>query len=256
MAQLIDKYLSGTSGLLLPVANKSLYPVAFQDKSRLNYYASLYSSIEINSSFYKIPQGTTMKKWAGDVPQNFKFTFKLFKEITHAKNLQYDRQVIKKFFGSINQVGDKKGCLLLQFPGSFKVNNINRLGELLNDIRLEDPHQHWKIAVEFRNADWYVESVIDFLEDNNCTLVVHDKGGYGTGFHDTNTDCVYVRFHGPGGSYRGSYDESYLSEFASYIQQWIEGGKTVYVYFNNTMGEAIQNMELLRSLVQENFLIE
>lgn len=248
----MDKYYTGSSGLLLPVRNKSFYPPAFQDKSRLNFYASLYSSIEINSSFYKIPQGNTIRKWAMDVPEDFKFTFKLYREITHAKRLAYEPRLIRDFFTSINQVGDKKGCLLIQFPGSFKIQDVNRLGILLQEIRLEDPYSEWKIAIEFRNADWYNDSVTELLAQFSCAMVVHDKGGYGTGYRDTETPWVYLRFHGPGGSYRGSYDESYLSEFASYIQQWLEEDKAVYVYFNNTMGEALNNLELLRGLVQEN----
>jgi len=244
-----QKYFTGTSGLLLPVANKSFYPLAFEDKSRLNYYASLFSSIEINSSFYKIPLGATIRKWALDVPDDFHFTFKLYKEITHVKELNYNPLDLEKFMNSINQAADNAGCLLIQFPASFKVRNLQQLELLLAAIRLKDEHRNWKISIEFRNEDWYREEVYDVLRAHFCSLVVHDKGGYGSGYHDTGTDWVYLRFHGPDGSYRGSYDEAFLAEYASYIREWMEQGKTVYAYFNNTMGEAINNLESLREYV-------
>lgn len=248
-SNLDEKYFTGTSGLLLPVANKSFYPLAFQDKSRLNYYASLFSSIEINSSFYKIPLGATIRKWALDVPETFRFTFKLYKEITHAKELNYNPPDVEKFMDSINQVGNKRGCLLLQFPASFNLRHLQKLEQLITAIRLKDTNRNWKISIEFRNAEWYSEAVYEVLEEHFCSLVVHDKGGYGTGYHDTGTDWVYLRFHGPDGSYRGSYDEAFLAEYASYIREWMEEGKSIYTYFNNTMGEAIKNLESLRAYV-------
>ncbi|MCZ4222540.1 DUF72 domain-containing protein [Pedobacter rhodius] len=244
-----NKYFTGTSGLLLPVANKSFYPPAYQDKSRLQYYASLFSSIEINSSFYKIPLAATIKKWAFDVPDNFRFTFKLYKEITHAKELNYNPMDLEKFMDNINQVANKSACLLLQFPASFKVKNLQKLELLIAAIRLKDTNRNWKISIEFRNEEWYNEEVYEVLEAHLCGLVVHDKGGYGSGYHDTATDWVYLRFHGPDGNYKGSYDESFLAEYAGYIKDWLKQGKSVYTYFNNTMGEALNNLDTLKRYV-------
>src|ERR1044072_276638 len=90
-------YRSGTSGLVLPVPNKKAFPPEFKDKSRLTYYGSLFNSIEINSSFYKIPQAATVKKWADSVPDNFAFTFKLWREITHIKGLAYQPEDVLRF---------------------------------------------------------------------------------------------------------------------------------------------------------------
>ena len=90
------KFYGGTSGLVLPVANKLAFPPAYQDKSRLTYYASLFNSLEVNSSFYKIPMAT-IKRWAIEVPEGFKFTFKLFKGITHNKGLVFEDALVEKF---------------------------------------------------------------------------------------------------------------------------------------------------------------
>src|SRR5690349_976965 len=90
-------YFSGTSGLVLPVPNKLFFPDEFKEGSRLNYYASLFNSIEVNSSFYKIPLGRTVANWSADVPEDFRFTFKLFREITHRKPAGIDKGLIRRF---------------------------------------------------------------------------------------------------------------------------------------------------------------
>src|ERR1700712_1218858 len=131
-------FYSGTSGLVLPVPNKQLYPPQFQDKSRLTYYASLFNSIEINSSFYKVPQASTVKKWATEVPDGFRFTFKLWRDITHNKGLAFNPADVDRFIRVINEAGDKKGSLLIQFPPSVMVASFNQLEHLLMSIQDAD----------------------------------------------------------------------------------------------------------------------
>ena len=132
-------YRSGTSGLVLPVPNKKAFPPEFKDKSRLTYYGSLFNSIEINSSFYKIPQAATVKKWADSVPDNFAFTFKLWREITHVKGLAYQPEDVLRFMEVISQAGTKKGALLIQFPPSFTVDLFAQVEQLLDILQSIDP---------------------------------------------------------------------------------------------------------------------
>lgn len=110
-------FWSGTSGLVLAEPNKNSFPPAFRDKSRLVYYASQWNSIEINSSFYKIPRRDTYKKWSEAVAGPFAFSIKVWKGITHRKDWRWDPRDLKKFLEAIGGLGDKKGCLLVQFPG-------------------------------------------------------------------------------------------------------------------------------------------
>src|SRR3954462_9251211 len=107
---------TGTSNIVLPVPNKQHFPLHYQTKSRLCYYASLFNSLEVNSTFYKIPMPSTIQRWADDVPSDFKFTFKLWKGITHNKELAFAYNDIDRFMQSINKTSDKRGCLLIQFP--------------------------------------------------------------------------------------------------------------------------------------------
>jgi len=244
-------FYTGTSGLLLPVPNKEFYPEAFKSKSRLCYYGSLFNSIEINSSFYKVPMASTIAKWAADTPDDFKFTFKLWRDITHNKGLEYQQEHIQHFFERINAVAEKKGSLLVLFPGSIKPVFMREMEQLLLQIRQADPAQAWKVAVEFRHQSWYQTDTYDMLDALDMGLVLHDKLNEGAAFTDSANDFIYVRFHGPGGNYRGSYEDQFLYEYASYVRDWLAGGKVVYVYFNNTMGSAIQNLEALRGYVTE-----
>lgn len=246
------QYYSGTSGLLLPVPNKTFYPAAFQDKTRLTYYSSLFNSIEINSSFYKMPLGSTVKKWASEVlGDDFKFTFKLFRDITHQRNLLFSEDSVFDFFSRINMVGDKRGCLLVQFPGSIKIAQFRRVNYLLSLIRTADPEASWKVAVEFRDQSWYIPEVEEMLAGFQMTMVVHDMLGVAMALRDTGTDFVYLRYHGPEGNYKGSYEDAFLAEYATYIKEWLSEGKSVYTYFNNTMGAAISNLYNLEKMVLE-----
>ncbi|KAA0992408.1 DUF72 domain-containing protein [Dyadobacter aurulentus] len=243
------KFYAGTSGLVLPVPNKQFYPPEFQDKSRLTYYGSLFNSIEINSSFYKIPQASTVRSWATQVPEDFTFTFKLWRGITHNKSLAFDRADVRKFMEVIGQADAKKGCLLVQFPPSLKVMMRPQLEKLLGTISEVDPDKSWKAALEFRDSSWYTEDTFELADSLGFEIVRHDKPGSAPGLLESELDFTYLRFHGPKGDYRGQYEDDVLIEYAESIRDWLDSGKTVFAYFNNTMGEAMKNLTLLNACV-------
>lgn len=243
-------FYSGTSGLVLPVPNKQAYPPEFRDQPRLSYYASLFNSIEINSSFYKVPMGATVKKWADSVPDNFRFTYKLWREITHNKGLAFDAAAVARFMDVINEAGAKKGSLLVQFPPSVKADSLPQLMQLLRIIRQTDPALQWHTAVEFRHQSWYQEKTYRLLDEYQMGMVIHDLPASATPLMETEANFIYLRFHGPNNGYRGSYSDDFLQEYAAYICDWLADGKTVYAYFNNTMGAAVHNLATLNSMVQ------
>jgi uncharacterized protein YecE (DUF72 family) len=242
---------SGLSGLQLNIP-QYLYLPPYENASRLTYYASLFNSIEINSSFYKIPQAATVSRWAASVHENFRFTFKLWKEITHSKDFNFNEADVVTFFNAINSVQKKKGCVLIQFPPGLGREHTVQLYNLLSCIQETDINQEWMIAVEFRNKSWYQESVYDLLNFHKAALVIQDIPKSATPFLNHKSDFMYIRFHGPSGNYRGSYSEDFLSEYATYVNEWIEDGKTVFVYFNNTMGDALKNLKTLNGLLHVN----
>jgi uncharacterized protein YecE (DUF72 family) len=241
-------YYSGISGLVLPIP-KYKFPEDFQQSSRLTYYASLFNSIEINRSFYTLPIGKTIAKWSHEVPANFKFTFKLWKQITHAKGLQFDIADVKKFMTAIDNASNKKGCLLIQFPASIKSDRIDRLQHLLYTVQAYNPDNLWKVALEFRDNSWYTDNTYNLVGSYGATIVIHDKSRSATPHVPLNSKITYIRFHGPQGDYRGSYDEAFLQEYAGYIHERLAEGNSVFVYFNNTIGDAFNNLTHLNKLL-------
>jgi uncharacterized protein YecE (DUF72 family) len=244
------EFYSGTSGLMLPVKNKSFYPPEYQNRSRLEYYGSLFNSIEINSSFYKLPLPRTVAAWAEQVPDNFRFTFKLWRDITHVKGLAFRPEDVSRFFDIIKQAGDKKGCVLVQFPPGFKIGMVSRLEDLCRAIKDADPGSEWNISIEFRNESWYDDSVYDMIERFGFGIVIHDKPGSIPPPMNTDVNFRYLRFHGPDGNYRGHYDADFIADYAGLVVEWLRDGLAVYAYFNNTMGEAVANLRQLNSYAE------
>lgn len=232
-------FYAGTSGLLSPIPKRDFLP-EYQDKSRLAYVATLFNSIEINSSFYKLPKAATVARWANEVTPNFKFTYKLWKEITHNKELTFKPGDVYDFMQAINAVGDKKGCLLIQFPPSLTATYTPQLEILLDTIKHID--SSWHIAIEFRHPSWYHNAVYDVLNRHKAAMVIHDMPASASPIITFDANVVYLRFHGPGGRYRGSYEDDLLHDYAIYIKEWQNEGKTVYAYFNNTAGDALNNL--------------
>ena len=241
----------GTSGLVLPVPNKQAFPTAFRAGTRLTYYASLFNSIEVNSSFYKIPLPSTFARWTQEVPENFRFTVKLWRGITHTPALSFTPADLSRFMHAADQVGEKKGCLLVQFPASLHADKTPQLEHLLTLLTNADPLHTWRLAVEFRHNSWYTPEITALLDRYHATPVLHDMPA-SKSMMTGNTPFIYLRFHGPAGDYKGGYGPDTLEGYAQLIQQWQKEEKEVFVYFNNTIGDAIKDLETLRTFVSSN----
>lgn len=165
--------------------------------------------------------------------------------------LEFNESHIEQFFSVISMAGSKKGAVLIQFPPSLGITNIHPLDALLRTISKINEDQRWDIAVEFRNKSWYADDTYDLLSNYSCSLVIQDMPKSATPFIDhSHEKAIYVRFHGPSGNYRDSYSESFLAEYAGYIKDWLEDGKRVYAYFNNTAGDAYNNLRTLDGFVR------
>jgi len=169
--------------------------------------------------------------------------------ISHAKDLAFDPANVEEFLFIVNHVADKKGCLLIQLPPSLTVASLPALKKLLQQLSDTDESSSWDIAVEFRHPSWYNSKVATTLDQHHSCIVVHDHPKAPTPL-EINQELFYLRFHGEGGRYRGSYDRSYLSTYATFARKLLKEGKTGYCYFNNTMGDAFANAEMMNELVQ------
>ena len=244
-----DLFFFGTSGLVLPF-NKSQYPTEFKDKSRLQYYASLFNSIEFNNTFYKLPQPATVNNWAESVPDDFKFTFKVPKSITHSQDLESGLCDVANFLSVVENAGHKKGSLLAQFPPSLTIEQIEPFKKLLHLFVEESKGSLWKLAVEFRHPSWQEPQVYQLLQDFKASLVLHDMKNSPLQIPSVDDDFIYLRLHGPEPRYRGSYSDEFLKQLAESIGEWIDEGRTVYAYFNNTVGDAFNNVQTLKNYVK------
>ncbi|GAB4092113.1 DUF72 domain-containing protein [Flaviaesturariibacter terrae] len=231
---------------MLPL-KKADFPPEFSGVSRLTYYASLFSSIEINSSFYKLPRAATVQSWSGSVPDDFRFTFKLSKSVTHAKELQFNVDDVARFGDVVAAAVEKRGCILLQLPPSLRSERSEELEGLLE--ALADDAPGWPVQVEFRHVSWYNRDVYRMLQRHGAGMVTHDMPASVTPPVDISETVAYLRFHGPEGRYRGGYDEATLKAWAERVVAWTKSGKDVYIYFNNTMGDALPNLQTLNALL-------
>ncbi len=240
----------GTSGILLPYKNQTQYPAEFEGRSRLQVYGHFFNSLEVNSIFYKLPRPATVAHWSESVPESFRFTFKLSKQITHNPGLSFERGDITAFVETVQVAGSKCGCILIQFPPSVKFNLFGRLADLLSAVK-EETADRWPLAVEFRDRSWYRQESYDLLDELGATMVYHDKTGSQSPQPALDSDVIYLRFHGPDGNYRGSYDPGLLYEYAGYVSGWRQAGKTLYVYFNNTAGDALANLQTMQTYLAD-----
>lgn len=238
----------GTSNVVLP-GPKHSFAKEFQSLSRLGYYSRIFNSVEINSTFYKLPRRTTLERWVEETTASFVFTLKLPRTITHQKRLSFDRAAIDEFMELSEAVLDKKGCLLVQFPASITEEYFDTVELILKRISIKNKSQ-WLVFVEFRHDSWYADHVYTMLKSQKASLVMHDKRESKTPIAKTLTQAVYLRFHGPQGNYRGTYSKEALTHYAVNIRAWMNEGKKVYVYFNNTMGTAFHDAQILKSLCE------
>jgi len=240
-------FRAGTSGLVLREPNKQAFPDEHKQKTRLAYYSTLFNTIEINSSFYKPPLPVTFTKWSNLVPDNFQFTIKLWRNITHARGFTFSPADIAVFMKAAANLGRKKGCLLIQLPPSVTRAKTGSLKQLLEHVRTTGAG--WRLAVEFRDKSWYKEETWQLLDAFKASVVLHDMPSSLMRTPLNNDEFIYIRFHGLKGDYKGSYNQPHLQEYADRIRNWLGQGKDVYTYFNNTIGDAVPNLETLISLV-------
>jgi uncharacterized protein YecE (DUF72 family) len=243
------KFRIGTSNGHMP-GTKFTFPPEYRLKSRLHYYSTLFNTIEVNSCFYKTPQRSTYEKWAHDVPEDFQFTLKLSKDITHVKELQGDLACMETFIQTASGTGHKKGCLLIQFPGKITIEHFTCVEDILEQLRFHDPVNTWRKAIEFRDPSWHIGETTELLNEYGATQVLHDFRKASLSETSAKADFLYFRFHGPTGNYRDSYSDEFLDDKARQVQELLKSGKDVYAYFNNTAGNAFENARYLQSKIE------
>jgi uncharacterized protein YecE (DUF72 family) len=234
----------GTSGWNYKHWVGPFYPSDLPQKQWLAYYADHFNTVEVNNTFYQLPQLSTFTTWRQTVPPKFTFAVKASRFITHMKKLTAPKTSTEKFFNRTVKLEDKLGPILFQLPPGWQLNR-DRLAEFLDAVPPDG-----RYVFEFRNESWLQSEVYDLLRKHNIAFCINDFRGKASP-REITADFAYVRMHGPGEvAYAGSYPLAALKKWAKQINDWRENLKAVYVYFNNDFeGHAVRNALKLRELV-------
>ena len=209
----------------------------------LDCYIQHFDTVEINNSFYKLPNVSTFQAWREATPKGFVFAVKASRFITHNKKLKEPENALNNFLPRAEALNEKLGPILFQLPPSWKV-NAERLQQFLDAL----PRYH-RYAFEFREPSWNTPAVFDILRRYNAAFCIHELAGFHAPLEIT-ADFTYVRLHGPGGKYQGSYSDERLQKWADWITDQRSRLKAVYVYFDNDQaGYAAQNAIRLKKIV-------
>ncbi|MFP4105547.1 MAG: DUF72 domain-containing protein [Phycisphaerae bacterium] len=240
------EYFIGTSGYVYPHWKEVFYPKDLPQKDWLPYFAERLDTVEINNTFYQMPEPEKVRNWASQVPEDFCFVMKMNRIVTHRKRLIDMERMVGDFVRAVDTAADALGPILVQLPPRWKA-NPERLNEFLDYCP-----GGYRYAVEFRDADWLRDEVYRVLEDHNAAVVIHDL--IEDHPHVTPADWTYLRFHGPteSGNYAHDYSPQFLSARADEIADHLNSGKDVYVYFNNDVGgNAVRNALDLKRYVED-----
>jgi uncharacterized protein YecE (DUF72 family) len=235
----------GTSGWHYKHWVGNFYPVRLPGSKMLTHYYGHFDTVEINNSFYMLPKIETLRAWRDATPKNFEFAIKASRFLTHNKKLKDPQNALDNFLPRAEALGEKLGPILFQLPPKWRL-NLDRLAEFLDAL----PSYH-RYTFEFREPSWLNDKVYDLLHRHNAAFCIYELAGFHSPI-ETTADWTYVRLHGPGGKYQGSYSDRTLREWAKRIEQWSGKLKSCYVYFDNDQGGfAAQNALKLKKLVQQ-----
>lgn len=235
----------GTSGWHYAHWRGPFYSESLSERHFLEHYIARFGTVEINNSFYHLPQEETLLNWRDKVPDDFVFAVKGSRYLTHMKKLKNPEEGLAKFFGRIETLGRRLGPILFQLPPKWRV-NPQRLAHFLACL----PKQH-RYAFEFRDPSWFSEPVYEVLTQHQAALCIYDLAGNTTPKHVT-CDFVYIRLHGPDAAYEGSYSPQTLAGWAGAMSTWNRQGKDIYCYFDNDQaGYAPQNALRLKQMLDQ-----
>jgi uncharacterized protein YecE (DUF72 family) len=224
------------------------YPAELKSADYLPFYANHYNCTEINSSFYHYTMARTIEKWLASTPAAFKFAPKLNQEITHTLKWQGVEAALEKFMGRYLLMGERLGPVLIQIAASFRYDQ--RVAEAFYRL-LRDKYPDQVFALEARHVSWFAEEAQDQLGDYRITWVIASAGKRFPSLQTTTTDTVYLRLHGEERLYASAYSDEQLERYAFMVQDWLQDGREVWVFFNNTMfGSAVFDSQKLRKLVE------
>jgi uncharacterized protein YecE (DUF72 family) len=251
----------GTSGYSYADWKGFYYPESIKNSDMLPFYANDFDTVEINYSYYRLPAARTLAAMAAKVPDHFKFTIKATREMTHER--EDNAQVFDEYVAALEPLlgSGKLGCVLAQFPASFKQDEINRgylatFRERMGDLPL---------VIEFRHRSWLDEPVLEFLRALDVGFCCVDEPQFSNLMPKiavATNPIGYVRFHGRNYDkwwqhehawerYSYTYSEEELQEWIPRIQELQQRCDVVYLFANNHyQAQAVDTARKLKQLLE------
>lgn len=233
----------GTSGWNYDHWKGGFYPSNLSKKQWLRFYADRLPGVEINNSFYNLAERKVWEKWKEDTPKGFIFSVKASRYITHMKKLKGSEDAVQRFIDRVEALEEKLGPLLFQLPPHWRC-NPERLDSFLQVL----PRDHL-YSFEFRDESWLRDEVYDILRNHKAALCIYHLSGF-VSPKELTADFAYIRLHGPGDAYEGTYDAQTLAGWAGALSSWGRQGIPAYCYFDNDQqGYAVQNALRLQAML-------
>jgi len=230
----------GCSGWQYTHWRGDFYPAELPQARWLAYYAQRFDTVEINNTFYRLPEAETFARWAHGAPRGFVYAVKASRYLTHMKKLKDPADPIRRFFTRAKRLARAFGPVLYQLPPRWPV-DVERFAAFLKALPRARRH-----AIEFRDPSWYCDEIYALLERHHVTLCLHDMAGSASGRLAIGP-FVYVRFHGTQ-KYAGRYADATLDAWADWLARRAAEGRPIYAYFNNdTGGHAPRDAARLRA---------
>jgi uncharacterized protein YecE (DUF72 family) len=231
----------GCSGWNYAHWRERVYPKDLPPRRWLEHYATLFDTVEVNATFYRLPTEKAVGGWVEQSPPEFCFAVKASRYLTHIKRLTTVEQGVRLFYERIRPLAEspKLGPVLWQLPENFHRND-ERLASALEAL---PAGRH---AFEFRHASWFAAEVYALLRERGVALVIGDTPKRPFQTHELTADFTFVRFHYGHRGRGGNYSERELEEWARRIERWRDE-VDVFAYFNNDWeGYAVKNGLWLR----------
>lgn len=233
----------GTSGYVYPHWRGRFYPAGLPARAWFEFYAERFDTVELNTTFYRLPTEKGVKGWAEQAPRGFLFAVKGSRYLTHLKRLKDPGQGLERFFEALAPLRRRVGPVLWQLPPQMKP-DLGRLDAFLQALPRGFEH-----VVEPRDEAWYGEALYALLEDRGASLCLHDLVEIEAPFPPPGS-IYYRRFHGARGKYGGRYGPSRLAPTAREIERLASRGVPCFAYFNNDRdADALADAWALRRLV-------
>lgn len=210
----------GTSGFAYREWKPSFYPADIPQRRFLEYYASKFSAVEIDYTFYRMPNRKTLDGWREATPPTFRFALKASRRITHFERLRVPSEALDYLLDVLPALGERLGVVLYQLPPNFKC-DLERLELFLGGLPKVIP-----CAFEFRNESWFRPEVYSILRNYGAALCIHDADDHSTPMEVT-AGRTYVRLR------RSEYSESERQKWKDHFRNWAVGGLDVFAFIKH-----------------------